>query len=397
MNRRWMMVAIAFISQGVAYGFTFGMAGTFVGPAGDEFAASRVATTLGTSLVALLHGLLGPVVGVVLARRSIRSVMMTGAVLMAAAFLTMHFATSIWMFSLAFGLLGGAAVSCLGMTPVTALVGRWFPTQSGRALGIAFMPILVTVLPPIAGYLNAHFGWRTTALAAALCSLALVPLFRLVRDPPVPAAGGGIDAAHVAHAFALPDRNFRPDRAFWMLALAVGIFDGGAIAMITHVIPHATESGIGYQRATLLISAMGLSGLAGAPLLGSLADRIGGAWTLALVALLLAAGWAVFAAGAPFLALAGAMALLGFCGGAFAALAGTSLATRYQGASLGPAVGFAVLVAMPFNFLLPLLGGWLHDRTGNYHSMFVVEIGLLAIAFAMLIAAARSGAYAIRR
>jgi len=151
MNRRWMMVAIAFISQGVAYGFTFGMAGTFVGPAGDEFAASRVATTLGTSLVALLHGLLGPVVGVVLARRSIRSVMMTGAVLMAAAFLTMHFATSIWMFSLAFGLLGGAAVSCLGMTPVTALVGRWFPTQSGRALGIAFMPILVTVLPPIAG------------------------------------------------------------------------------------------------------------------------------------------------------------------------------------------------------------------------------------------------------
>jgi hypothetical protein len=178
--------------------------------------------------------------------------MMIGALLMSAAFLTMHFATSIWMFSLAFGLLGGVAVSCLGMTPVTALVGRWFPVNSGRALGVAFMPILVTLMPPLAGYTNVQFGWRTTALMAGLAALALLPLFRWVQEPPPGDAVHHPNSIHAAHGSAVVDRSFKPDRLFWLLTAAVGIFDGGAIALITHVIPYATEAGIDYQRATLL-------------------------------------------------------------------------------------------------------------------------------------------------
>jgi MFS family permease len=103
--------------------------------------------------------------------------------MMAAAFAVMYIARDIWTFSLAYGLLGGVAVSCLGMTPVTALVTRWFPERHGRALGFAFMPILVMLLPPVAGYINVHQGWRTTALLAALAALALLPLFALVREP----------------------------------------------------------------------------------------------------------------------------------------------------------------------------------------------------------------------
>jgi cyanate permease len=288
--------------------------------------------------------------------------------------------------------LGGAAVSCLGVTPVSALVTRWFPERHGRALGFAFMPILVMLLPPIAGYLNVHYGWRTTALSTAFATLALVPLFAFVREPagghagPVALAHGVSSSASTAPA---SSNRFRPDSAFWLLAAAVGVFDGSAITMITHVIPYATETGIDYQKATLLISVMGLCGLAGAPLLGMLADRIGGAAALALVAVLLALGWTPYLFDPPFPVLAAAMALLGFCGGAFAALLSTALASRYHGAALGPAVGTAVLVALPFNFLLPLLAGYLHDVTGAYRATFAYQIAMFAFAFVMLWAVMR--------
>jgi MFS family permease len=405
------MVGIGFIAQGVAYGMTFGMAGTFIGPATDEFTATRASTSLGPSLVALLHGLLGPLVGIWLARHTVRPVLLTGALLMAAAFAVMYVAQDVWTFSLAYGLLGGAAVSCLGVTPVTALVTRWFPQRHGRALGFAFMPILVTLLPPLAGYVNVHHGWRTTALLAAGAALVLLPLFMVVREPararspPVVddgahgasvASGAAAHGASAASGAAAHGARFRPDAAFWLLAAAVGIFDGSAITMITHVIPYATETGIDYQQATLLISVMGLCGLAGAPLLGTLADRIGGATTLALVAVLLAIGWIPYLFVPPFGVLAAAMGLLGFCGGAFAALLSTAIASRFQGAALGPAVGTAVLVALPFNFVLPLLAGYLHDVTGTYRATFSYQIALFGFAFSMLWAVARRERITVR-
>ena len=388
-RRAWLMVALAFVSQSVAYGMTFGMAGTFIGPAGDEFAASRSATSLGPSMVALLHGLLGPFVGFWLARHSVRTVMTTGAAMMGAAFLIMHFAANVWVFSLAFGLLGGAAVACLGITPITALVGRWFPHHTGRALGLANMPLLVTLLPPLAGYLNATYGWRTTALAAALFAFSLVPFFRLVHDTPPRSTRTANDApaehGHLlAHSAEVRRGGFKPDAAFWKLAVGVGILDGSGITIITHIIPYATEAGIDYQQATLLVSIMGLCGLVGAPAMGFLADRVGGARTLSLVAVLLAVGWGVFLVRPPFAGMAGAMALLGFCGGSLAALAGTTFAARYSGPSLGPAVGLSVLVALPFNFTLPLLAGFVHDRTGSYELAFGYQLGLFAIATGLL-------------
>ena len=389
------MVGLGFLSQGAAYGMTYGMAGTFIGPASAQFHASRTAVSLAPAMVALLHGLLGPLVGFWLTRRRVGGVLCLGALVMASAFALMHFATSIWMFSLGFGVLGGVAVACLGVTAVTTLVGRWFPTRSGRAMGLANMPILVTLLPPAAGYLNVAYGWRTTALVAAAVMLALAPILRLAHDPPTLPDGAPLGNAHgiasTSGQGVRPSRStFRPDAAFWLLALAVGIFDGSGITIITHVIPLATESGIDYEKATLLVSVMGVCGMAGAPILGYIADRMGGAATLAVVALALIVGWAPFLFSPSFAMMAAAMSLLGFCGGAFAALLGTSFAPRYRGERLGPAIGLAVLLALPFNFLLPLVAAAAHDATGSYRLAMVGQLALLAAAFLMLGSVARA-------
>jgi predicted MFS family arabinose efflux permease len=379
----WLMVALAFLSQGAAYGMTFGLAGSFIGPAEAQFHASRAASSLGVSLVALLHGLLGPVVGRWLARGSVRTVMTAGALAMCAAYLTMYLAPNIWVFCLGFGLLGGVAVALLGVTPVTTLVGRWFPTRSGQALGLANMPILVTVLPFVGGLITATYGWHATTLAVAVAALALVPALHLVRDPP------GFDSQEITEVRAGRAARFTPDAQFWMLVFGVGVLDGSGITIITHIVPYATEVGIAYQQATLLVSVMGVCGLAGAPLLGLLADRMGGPYTLSAVAAALIAGWLGLILSPPYVVIMAIIGLLGFCGGAFAGLLGTTLSNRYRGARLGPAVGLAVMCALPFNFALPLLAGYMHDRTGTYRWTFAYHVVLFLVALGMFLSVGR--------
>ncbi len=375
----WLMVGLAFLSQGAAYGMTFGLAGSFIGPVEAEFHASRAASSLGVSLVALLHGLLGPVVGRWLAEGPVRRVMVTGAITMSVAYAVMYFAPNIWVFDLGFGVLGGVAVSMLGVTPVVTLIGRWFPTGNGRALGLANMPILVTILPLVGGVVTAAYGWRTTVLGVGVAALLLAPLLSLVREPLATRAialGAGA-RSHLGLA------GFRPDLAFWLLALAGGVLDGSGITIITHIVPYATEAGLPYRQATFLVSVMGVCGLLGAPLLGILADRITGPVTLSVVAVALGGAWVILIFGPPYGALVAIMALLGFCGAAFAGLIGTALANRYSGTSLGPAIGLAVLCALPFNFLLPLLAGEVHDLTGTYRWAFTYHVLLFAAAALM--------------
>lgn len=389
----WMMLGLGFLSQGAAYGMTFGLGGVFIGPVGRDLHGSRLALSLGPALVALLHGLLGPVVGRWLARGSIRVVMTLGALCLGSAFMLMHFAQSIWVYSLSFGLLGGAAVACLGITPVTTLVGRWFAAKQGRALGLANMPVLIMILPIIVGALTVHLGWRTTVLLLSLAALALVSLLSFVRDPPLAARMSGPTAAGEAFGAAASRASFRPDALFWMLAAAAGIFDGSGVTIITHFVPYATESGAGYQEATALVSIMGFCGMIGAPMLGLLADRMGGPRTMCAVAVLLASGWGALLLHPPYVGMVVVAGALGFCGGAFACLLGASLARVYQGGELGPAVGLAVLVALPFNFVLPLLAGYIHDRTGQYGLAILLQLLLFVIALAMLLVVARSSAY----
>lgn len=174
-----------------------------------------------------------------------------------------------------------------------------------------------------------------------------------------------------------------------MLVFGVGVLDGSGITIITHIVPYATEGGIAYQQATLLVSVMGVCGLAGAPLLGLLADRMGGPYTLSAVAAALIAGWLGLILSPPYVAIMAIIGLLGFCGGAFAGLLGTTLSNRYRGARLGPAVGLAVMCALPFNFALPLLAGYVHDRTGTYRWTFAYHVVLFLVALGMFLSVGR--------
>ena len=120
--------------------------------------------------------------------------------------------------------------------------------------------------------------------AAATRRLPAMPCRLPTRaSPPSPKAGArpAIDGLTVPQILRSP--------AFWMLAFAAGAVITGIMVMTFNMIPFAESIGIDRNRGTLLQATMAFSGMAGSILFGWVADRIGGARGVALIAACMAA------------------------------------------------------------------------------------------------------------
>ena len=82
----WRMVALGFLAANLAIGLSFGTFGVLIKPVAEEFGASRGMASFGIAIVLLLMGIAGPALGVAFRHFRIRSVMIAGALLMAAGF-----------------------------------------------------------------------------------------------------------------------------------------------------------------------------------------------------------------------------------------------------------------------------------------------------------------------
>ncbi|MFP8877694.1 MAG: MFS transporter, partial [Myxococcota bacterium] len=71
----WRIVSISSPAQAVSTGLTFYVYGLFLTPIESEFGASRLAATLGLTLLILVQGCVSPVLGTMMDRGSIRAIM----------------------------------------------------------------------------------------------------------------------------------------------------------------------------------------------------------------------------------------------------------------------------------------------------------------------------------
>ena len=128
--------------------------------------------------------------------------------------------------------------------------------------------------------------------------------------------------------------------------------------------------------AAALVSIQGLSGMVGAPLFGAVFDRLRGPVTLGIVAGLVAFSCGIFALGPSYTWMVVAATAAGLVGGAATPLLGAILSGRYPVNAIGPAMGLASFIMLPFISLLPMAAGMIVDRTGDYAPMFGFEVGL---------------------
>src|SRR5262249_58096665 len=224
----------------------------------------------------------GPVLGRILDRGSIRAVMALGAATSAACLVAMAHASALWQLELLFGVGVALGTAMLGPLSSSTVVAKWFRRKLGRAQGLVNMggPAGGLLFAPIAGQLIARFGWRTTLLCYAGATLCTIPVvWAVVRNRPADlgqqvdgeADPGGAPAPGHAEPGWTAGQLAR-ERRFWFLALPMGMLLSIATAWTVNFAPLARDVGVGTEQASLLIGVGAGIGMLGTALFRALAD-----------------------------------------------------------------------------------------------------------------------------
>ncbi len=266
---RWIIVIAAALLLAVAMGILVNGMSAFIVPLETHFGWERadVAAINSVGLIGIALG--GIAMGFLADRIATRTVCLIGAVAMSLALMLSAHAQSLWQFYALFfvaGAFGGGAF----FAPVMALVGGWFRTGAGLAIGIASagQALGQGLVPFGAGYLIETSGWQSAlTYLGIIAAVTLIPLSFLLREPPKVDVTGG----------ATVDGASRPSSKLLLPALSIAVLGccAGMAVPLMHLVPLIqTVCGVGAEAGGPLLLLL-VTAIAGRIFFGRLADIIG--------------------------------------------------------------------------------------------------------------------------
>ncbi|MYE81751.1 MAG: MFS transporter [Gammaproteobacteria bacterium] len=389
----WWIVAATFVIGFLVAGGTVNALGVLVKPIAESLDVGRAELGAVVTVKLIVNALLSPWVGALLATRSIRGIMLAGAVAMGLGLATAALAQSLWPVYLGLGVLAGVASTAALFLPCIALLSNWFTRLRGRALGLATLgPTLSgAVIPVLLSLLVDDIGWRASLLlAAAVATVILLPvIWFFVLDRPQDCGqlpDGDPDVPRTPEPESDETWTIRRavrSRDVWLVVGTIGTANFAVVAMLVHLIPYASDTGLSGERAALVFSVMTLMGALGGPLFGTLADY------LSIKRLLIASMLCQFAAVLLFAQLQGQLGLslaagtLGLGFGGLMPLVTLAVGRMFGVESLTRIMGLATPLSLLFYAPAAPLTGYLYDTEGNYELalQMLLVAPLLAIAF----------------
>ncbi|WSA47574.1 MFS transporter [Streptomyces sp. NBC_01803] len=283
----WWVALVAFLVLIGAAGFR-ATPGVLIDPLHEEFGWSRGSISFAVSVNLLLYGFTAPFATALMERYGIRRVVLGSLLLISAGSGLTVFMTARWQLVLCWGVLVGLGAGSMALAFAGTIAGRWFVARRGLVTGILTAGGAAgnLVFLPLVGLLAEGPGWRTAALAVALCALAVVPLVVwLLRDRPEDLGlrpyGAGDDyvtpppappgaARRTLTALAAAART----RVFWLLAASFAVCGASTNGLIgTHFVPGAHDHGMPVPVAASLLAVIGIFDVLGTICSGWLTDR----------------------------------------------------------------------------------------------------------------------------
>lgn len=365
---------LAFMSHNIVTGTVFSTFSVMLASVTARRGVSIEQAAIGIPLVVIGSLLLAPLMGVLVSRFPLRIVLRTGALAISLAFVILAFTSSYAAYLAAHALLIGPGVAVCGAVGPATLVTRWFRGNAGFILGCVHLPLIITAMPVTANYVNAHSGAQVTyLLLAAMAGLVLAPLtFLIVDHPPENERASRVAAAAPGSADgSLSVRRVLLTPRFWIIALAAAAMTTGSITMGVMVVPMTGSWGVSRDEAAMLVSFTALFGIAGALGFGWLADRLGGARGLALIAAVVSVLWFSLLLHPRFPAIIAVNGLMGMCGAGIIPSLSRAIADAFGQATFSRAFGMAMTVSLPFTLIAVPAFPWVYRATGSYSPAIV--------------------------
>ncbi len=392
----WIIVAVSFVTLGLAFGVWYSFSVFFVAIIKD-FGWNRAVTSSIFSLFIICHYLSAAVVGSLIDRYGPRWLIPAGALWLSGFLLLVSRSTTLTQFYFTYGLGAAIGVSLIGFVPHAAILPRWFIRRRGLAVGIAMSGIGIGMLaiPPLMQHIIELHNWRFAYRILALLVLAAIPLNIIFQRHDPEQLGTVADGKATADSTSrkIPKRQLvildRPwaetrwtaanaikTRRFWLLASAFFFAPFAIQGTLLHAVTCLVDGGLNFSKAASIFGILGICGSGGKILIGSLADRwpretansIGMATASLGIAALLAVPWqpVIF----PYLFAAG----FGIGYGAAAPLFPSIAADLFQGPTFGRIFGLLSLFLGLGGASGAWVAGHLFDLTNSYHYAFILMI-----------------------
>jgi predicted MFS family arabinose efflux permease len=375
------MLLTAWLAQNAAAGFAFGSFGPMITSYERELGVERSLSAAGLPLMLLVMALIGPVAGKAVQHVRLRTLMTLGALLIMLAFVTIAFAQSIATVLVAYGLLMGPGYALLGSMMPSTLVSRWHRENVGKALGIINMPALLGIVPPIVAASYPYIGRQGIFLSLAALVACLLPLTLSIVDHPPEATvqqpGEPVRPGALGYAEVMRRSEF------WGMILTASILGSAAVALATHIVPMSVGWGYSPERAAMLLSILGFSGILGSLLFGRLADRVGGIAAMAVICAFAFMLWLSLLIRPGFFAMIPLSVALGTIGGGMLPSLAASINQRFGTVNFSHVFGLFALFNLPLSVGVPMFAGLTFAETGSYSITIVVVSGVLALGFAI--------------
>lgn len=280
----WYVVAIAFLANFASAGSQFYAFNAFMLPLCELRGWTRADINL-APIIGFICGLLGQYsYGTIISITGPRRLMALGAVVSAAAFITLGQAHELWIFYIAYVMLimGNAAMSSL---VANTAVSNWFVRLRGRAMGMATSGLTSAgVILPFAAYHLLHtvgLGWAFTIIGLGIACLApLAWLF--VRDSPESCGmlpdGQAVAPEDRASIKIMPQAQVPPSQlikspSFWKVGMAYGLASAGVFAVVFQLGPRFQDLGMDGDTAMIMVALTSVAGTCGKFTWGTLCDR----------------------------------------------------------------------------------------------------------------------------
>jgi MFS family permease len=266
---RWIVLAAAALSLAVAMGQLVNGLSVYFIPLEQAFGWPRAEIALINTIGLLGMAVGGIVVGRVVDRVGTRQVVFGAAMVLGLCILLASRAEALWHFYLLFGIAGFVGGGAL-FAPLIALVGNWFRSGAGLAIGIvsAGQALGQGAVPFGTAHLIEWLGWRGALVTQGLVSLAvLLPMAMLLREP---RGRGGVAAAAPVTTPPLPSRVAVP----WLSMAVLGCCTCMSVPLM-HLMPLVQGCGIPAPAAGGVVFLMLTAAICGRIAFGKLADHIG--------------------------------------------------------------------------------------------------------------------------